>query len=357
MIHSSAGDQQLPFVAVLERQSRQMARLLDDLLEASRVTQNKIELRKRVIDVRTVTEEAADVVRSQMELRGLQFMVELDPEPVLVEGDAARLQQIQVNLLSNAAKYTPSGGRVRLQLRKDKGAAIIRVEDTGAGIPPMMLHSIFDMFVQSPRTLDRAGGGLGVGLTLVRALVEMHGGTVSARSDGEGKGSEFVVRLPLATTASEALAEAEPLPQPRRVLVVEDNSDSRDMLCALLSRAGFECHAAESGTAALALAAEVAPEIVILDVGLPEMDGFEVARRLRANPKHAGLRLVALTGYGQATDRAASAEAGFDDHIVKPINSDELLRLLSGQPTHPVPERAGGNGHDSNRGLLGASTP
>jgi two-component system CheB/CheR fusion protein len=356
MIQSSANEQQLSFVGVLERQSRQMSRLLDDLLEASRVTQNKIELRKEVIDIRAVTEEAADVVRSQMEASGLEFSVDVEAEPVFVDGDSARLQQIQVNLLSNAAKYTARGGRVRLQLRRESGVAVIRVEDTGAGIPAAMLDSIFDMFVQSPRTLDRAGGGLGVGLTLVRALVEMHGGTVMARSEGEGKGSELVVRLPLAApVAAEAprLPEPVPLPRPVRILVVEDNLDSREMLCALLSRAGFECHAADNGAAALALANEVMPEVVILDVGLPEMDGFEVARRMRADPKHDGVRLMALTGYGQAADRAASAEAGFDDHVVKPVNSEELLRLLAGRHTRLRPEPVGRK-LEAQRGLFDA---
>jgi two-component system, chemotaxis family, CheB/CheR fusion protein len=322
-----------PAIAVLERQSQQMARLLDDLLEASRVTQNKIELRRHVLDLRDVASEAADVVRGAMEAQGVTFTTELPAEPVPIDGDPARLQQVQINLLSNAAKYTPAGGRVRLRLTREGQEAVICVQDDGAGIPAAMLESVFDLFVQSHRTLDRAAGGLGVGLTLVRSLVQMHGGTVSARSEGEGKGSEFVVRLPLALTApvQAALPPPEaraPVPRGATVVVVEDNADSREMLCTLLEGAGFVCHTAGAGMAALALVDQVHPDIVILDVGLPEMNGFEVARRIRSNPEHADVRLIAVTGYGQAADRAASREAGFDSHLVKPVQVDQLLALL-----------------------------
>jgi two-component system, chemotaxis family, CheB/CheR fusion protein len=326
-------------MGVLERQSQQMARLLDDLLEASRVTQNKIDLRKRVLDLRTVAAEAADAVRGSMDAQGLQFEVELEGEPIVVEGDPARLQQIQVNLLSNAAKYTSRGGHVRLQVSREPGTAVIRVQDDGTGIPPTMLDSIFDLFVQSSRTLDRAAGGLGVGLTLVRALVQMHGGTVNAYSDGEGRGSRFVVHLPLAagqTAEPPELERARPaLPETARVVIVEDNSDSREMLCALLEHAGFECHAAAAGASGLVLVDDVRPDIVIVDVGLPEMNGFEVARRIRANPRHEGVCLIALTGYGQASDRAASSRAGFDEHLVKPVHAEQLLALLGSMRRGP----------------------
>ena len=318
---------------ILDRQSHQMARLLDDLLEASRVTQNKIELRRGTVDLGAITREAADAVRAQMDARGIDFATHIPPEPIAVDGDPARLQQIQVNLLHNAAKFTPRGGHVVLEVARGGNAAVVRVRDDGAGIPAHMLDSVFDLFVQSSRTLDRAAGGLGVGLTLVRSLVTMHEGTVTAHSEGEGRGSEFVVRLPLAAPAPppepDGSRRRPVLGQSARVLVVEDNGDSRELLCELLEQAGFECRAAESGVAALDLAAEFRPDIAILDLGLPGMDGFEVARRLRRDSRHAGLCLVALTGYGQASDRAISREAGFDEHLVKPVQGEQLLALLA----------------------------
>ena len=325
---------QLRPVEILERQSRQMARLLDDLLEASRVTQNKIELRRRVVDLRTTAAEAADAVRTQMHDRGLQFTVDLDPEPLWVFADSARLQQVQVNLLTNAIKYTPRGGTVALQVARDgNGSAVIRVSDSGDGIPSQMLESIFDLFVQAKHTLDHSDGGLGVGLTLVRALVEMHGGTVTAHSDGDGTGSEFSVRLPLASHAEATQREdSTPLTLPpvgTTVVVVEDSADSREMLCTMLAHAGVTCHSASDGTSGLTLIDDVSPDIVILDVGLPGMDGLEVARRIRSNPRHRTVRLIALTGYGLDSDRRATKEAGFDYHLVKPMQLEELLTVLA----------------------------
>src|SRR5688572_5720522 len=313
-------------VAILERQSQQMARLLDDLLEVSRVTQNKIDLRRRVVDLRLISAEAADAVRPQMAEKGLQFTVDLDPEPLWVFGDATRLQQIQINLLSNAVKYTPRGGLVLLRVAREDSGAVIRVSDNGNGISPHLLESIFELFVQGKHTLDHAGGGLGVGLTLVRALVEMHGGTVTARSDGEGKGSEFVVRLPLARAdrASEPNPSLPPLrrsPKGTRIVIVEDNDDNRHMLCDLLTIAGFECASADDGASGLALIDETRPDIAIIDLGLPSINGFDLAERLRSEPRHADLYLIALTGYGQPADRASALRAGFDAHLVKPVNT------------------------------------
>ncbi|HVV49757.1 MAG TPA: chemotaxis protein CheB [Polyangia bacterium] len=331
-------------VQILQRQSEQMAHLLDDLLEASRVTQNKIELRREIIDLTAVARIAAESVQQSMETRGIDFSTEIEESPLWVDGDPARLQQIQANLLSNARKYTPAGGRITFETRREGDTAVIRVKDTGVGVPKEMLDSIFELFVQSRRTLDRSAGGLGVGLTLVRALVHMHGGTVSVNSDGEDKGSEFVVRLPLSPRAPAAappptLSTRRQWREGTRVAVVEDNADSRDLLCELLTANGFECHAAASGPAGLALLDEVRPAIAILDVGLPEMDGFELARRLRAAPEHADMFLIALTGYGRPADRAASREAGFDEHLVKPVRMDELLRVLrEGRRLEGAPE-------------------
>jgi two-component system CheB/CheR fusion protein len=321
---------------VMDRQSQQMAHLLDDLLEASRVTQNKIELKKERVDLNTAVNEASESVRDQMEARGIHFERNLLREPLPVVGDSARLQQIQVNLLNNAAKYTHRGGRVRLTTERDGDQAVIRVRDDGAGIGPEMLEAVFDLFVQSGRTLDRSGGGLGVGLTLVRSLVTLHGGTVAAHSDGEGQGSEFVVRLPLAADGEGQLRAPHivarsrtPVRDGAKIIVVEDNEDSRELLCELVSAEGFACETAESGVAGLALVDKTNPDIVILDLGLPELDGFEVARRIRRDPRHAGIFLIALTGYGQSADRHAAKEAGFDEHLVKPVQTEHLLNLLS----------------------------
>ncbi len=327
------------FLEILERQSMQMSRLLDDLLEASRVTQNKIELRRSTLDLRRALREAADAVRGLMESRGIELRVNVDGAPLHVSGDPARLQQVHVNLLSNAAKYTPRGGHVLLSVERDGAEAVVCVRDDGAGIPREMLDSVFDLFVQSPRTLDRAQGGLGLGLTLVRSLVAMHDGTVVAHSDGEGKGSEFVVRFPLAAGAVQE-ERAAPRPASQRaggtkVVIVEDSSDSREMLCEYLTRSGFDCRSAESGIDGVALIEEMRPDWAVIDVGLPGMDGLEVARRVRNNPDLDTTYLIALTGYGQPADRAAAHAAGFDEHLVKPVLPERLLTLLSGQSSTP----------------------
>ena len=325
------------FLGILERQSAQMANLLDDLLEASRVTQNKITLKRHVLDLRSAAREAAETARGLIESRGLTFTIDLDGEPLWIDADQARLQQIQANLLNNAAKYTPKGGHVTLRVGYEDNEAVFRLRDDGVGLPPEMTESVFELFVQSKRTLDRSGGGLGVGLTLVRSLVTMHGGTVNVHSDGEGKGCEFVVRFPL-TDRKEPQAEPppshtesvrRPLREGATIVVVEDQADSRETLCELLSQEGFACRTAENGSEGLALIDELRPPAAILDVGLPGIDGFEVARRLRADPKHSGMLLIALTGYGQAAERARGQEAGFDEHLVKPVNLDELVGLLA----------------------------
>jgi two-component system CheB/CheR fusion protein len=318
---------------VLERQSQQMARLLDDLLEASRVTQNKIELRKTIVDLRIVIRDTVDALRSQVDARALALNIEVPDEPLYVLGDPARLQQIHANLLNNAAKYTPRGGKISIEAKRLDGHALVQVRDNGVGIPKEMLDSVFELFVQSNRSLERAAGGLGVGLTLVRSLVAMHGGEVSAKSDGEGKGSDFTMKMPLATDVP-PIEIAPPTPRTRvpsgaRVVIVEDNKDSREMLCEALDHAGFECHTAGNGLEAIALIDKVRPDIAILDVGLPGIDGFEIARRVRANPRHANICLIALTGYGQASDRITSREAGFDEHLVKPARAETLLGLIS----------------------------
>ncbi len=316
---------------VVDRQTRQMGHLLDDLLEVSRVTENKIELRKRVVDLRDVVTEASDAVGPLMRARELSFSVTAPEEPLYVLGDPTRLQQIQVNLLSNAAKYTEPGGHVSLHVEQEDGAALVRVRDDGVGIARDMLDSVFELFVQSARTLDRSAGGLGVGLTLARSLVSMHGGTISVHSEGEGKGSEFTVRFPLVDGPASERPAPRPASKPAgraRVLIVEDNDDSRELLCQLLERNGFDCRSANTGTRALEELRTFAPDVAVLDVGLPEMDGFELARRIRRDPEHAHIILIAVTGYGRASDHEASREVGFDGHLVKPVNTTHLLSLL-----------------------------
>jgi two-component system CheB/CheR fusion protein len=326
------GDE-MRLVSIVDRQSQQMSHLLDDLLEASRVTQNKIELRRQVLDLGAVVREAAEAARGMTESRGVTLEADIAAEPIWVDGDASRLQQLQMNMLSNAAKYTPRGGHIRLSAGRDGDYAVIRVKDDGVGIPPDMLDAVFDLFVQSHSTLDRADGGLGLGLTLVRSLVQMHGGTVVANSDGPGKGSEFVVRLPIAKAPEEDVAPSRGIAWPTdargRVVIVEDNVDSREMLKEMLSIAGFECHAVEDATRALVLLGRVKPNVAIVDVGLPGMDGFELARRIRTDATNSQMYLVALTGYGQAADRARALDAGFDEHLVKPVSPESLMRLLA----------------------------
>jgi two-component system CheB/CheR fusion protein len=331
---------------VLSRQSQQMSRLLDDLLEVSRVTQDKIELRRHCQDIRQVVREAAEVGREQLELHQVSLTVDIDEEPLLVEADAARLQQILANLLNNAAKYTPPGGHVALSARRDGKQVVLSVKDDGMGIPPQMIEDVFELFVQSPRTLDRSEGGLGVGLTLVRGLVERHGGQVSAHSDGEGQGAEFVVRLPSAQghPASTPPPEAKDMlnqDNPKlEIVVVEDNDDSRMMMCELLELSGFHCHTAATGPLGLELVKEHRPDVALIDIGLPELDGLEVARLLRQDARNDQVFLVALTGYGQREDRDAAHRAGFDAHLVKPVDFTALLALLRSHHAKRIAERA-----------------
>jgi PAS domain S-box-containing protein len=318
-----------------QRQVRHMTRLIDDLLDVSRITRGKIQLRKELTDLGAVVSRAVETSRPLIESRRHELAVKLPQEPVRVQVDTTRLEQIVANLLNNAAKYTEPGGRIWVTAERSGNEAIISVGDTGIGIPTEMLPRIFDMFVQVDRSLDRAQGGLGIGLTLVKSLVEMHGGNVHVRSAGTGQGSEFIVRLPL-PRGSEVQA---PLPAPavatangksRRVLVVDDNVDAARSLSMLLQAFGHEVCTAHDGQAALETAASFHPQVVLLDIGLPKLDGYEVARRLRCQPGLEKALLVALTGYGQEGDRRRSEEAGMDWHLVKPVDPAELERILAG---------------------------
>jgi PAS domain S-box-containing protein len=318
-----------------ERQVQYMARLLDDLLDMARISRGRIELRKEVVDVAAVVGSTVEAVRPLIEERRHEFTVSLPAGPLRVQADPMRLEQVLTNLLNNAAKYTDPGGHVRLSAEMEGSEVVLRVRDSGIGIAPDMLPRIFDLFVQAERHLDRSQGGVGIGLTLVKRLVELHGGRVEAHSAGPGQGSEFVVRLPAASERGErgegaaAGSEAPRVPR-RRVLVVDDNPDAADSFALLLRLAGQDVRTAYDGPSALARAEEFRPELVFLDIGMPGMDGYELARRLRAHPDLEGVGLVALTGWGQEEDRRRSQEAGFDRHLVKPVEPKMLGELLAG---------------------------
>ena len=319
---------------VVERQVQHMTRLVDDLLDVSRITRGKIQLQKEPTDVAALVARAVETARPLIEARKHELTVSIPPEPVRVEGDAIRLAQVIGNLLHNSAKYSDEGQQIWLTVGLEKSEVVIKVRDTGIGIPAESLPRVFDLFSQADHSLDRSQGGLGIGLTLVRSLVEMHGGSVQAFSGGSGKGSEFVVRLP---TASEIRPEAPApknagrpvLPPARRILVVDDNVDGAESLAMLLKLSGHEVITVHNGPAALEAARAVQPEIVLLDIGLPGMNGYEVARRLRQQPEMEKVLLVAVTGYGQEEDRRRSKNAGFDRHLVKPLTLDDLDKLLA----------------------------
>jgi PAS domain S-box-containing protein len=322
---------------VMSRQVQHMARLIEDLLDVSRVNRGRIELRKEVVDVAALAAQTAEAVRPLFAESGQGLSVELPPGPLPVEGDPTRLEQILMNLLGNAAKYTDRGGRVWLTAGREGPDVVLRVRDTGIGIAAEMLPRIFDPFVQAERRLDRSQGGIGLGLTLVRRLAELHGGCVEAASSGPGRGSEFTVRLPAragvgageraAAGAGRALATPG-----RRILIVDDNVDAAESLALLLVLKGHDARAVYDGPSAVGLAAAFCPQLVLLDLGMPGMDGYEVARRLRQQPGLEGAVLVALTGWGQQEDRRRSRQAGFDHHLVKPVESGKLDELLGTGP-------------------------
>jgi len=317
---------------VVARQAQQLSRLIEDLLDVSRVSRGRIDLRRTQIDLREILQTSVDTTRPLIEARRHALSVELSSAALLVDGDGDRLTQVFSNLLNNAAKYTEPGGQIRIEAGLDGDAVVVSVSDTGIGIQPQMLRRVFDLFTQAPVALDRAQGGLGIGLTLVRSLVEMHHGTVRADSRGTGCGSTFTVHLPLSTARMRPEVAAVEPPRPRqrrvRVLVVDDNLDAADALGHLLRLDGHEALLAHSGPGALQIVDELVPDIVLLDIGLPELDGFEVARRMRSRFGNR-VRLVALTGYGSNADRDLSREAGFDEHWVKPISAVDLQRIVA----------------------------
>jgi PAS domain S-box-containing protein len=318
---------------VLARQTAQLGRLVEDLLDVSRITRSALMLDRRPADVRPILRHAIDASRQWFEQRQQSFDLSLPEERLVADVDEVRLSQIVQNLLHNSAKYTPNGGRIELSAARDGGEVVIRVRDNGIGMSPDMLSSAFELFKQAQQGLDRSQGGLGVGLTLVQRLVRMHNGTVQARSDGQGRGSEFIVRLPLRAE--------QPIVRPttggstandggtrRRILVVDDNRDAAQALRLLLEGDGHEVRVAGDGPSGLALARQFRPDVALLDIGLPKMNGYELAQRLREEPTLEATLLVAVTGYGQMHDRARASASGFHHHLVKPVEFGALQQLL-----------------------------
>jgi PAS domain S-box-containing protein len=331
---------------LIDRQMQQMTRLIDDLLDTSRIGTGKIELRRERVELADVVHGAVEASRPLIAQYQHELRIELPPGPVWLNGDLVRLSQVFCNLLNNAARYTPQGGRIEIVAVRADAGVTVAVRDNGIGIPREMLPKVFEMFTQVDRSLERSRGGLGIGLTLVRQLVELHGGKVEARSDGVGCGSEFVVRLPVVADAAgrSRAATAPPLPVvgQRRVLVVDDNQDAAESLSMLLRLMGHECHTAHDGLDGLERARELQPDLAFIDLGLPGMNGYDVAAAIRQEPWGRRARLVALTGWGQAEDRRRSREAGFDGHLVKPVAMDQLTSALDAVRTSGVAAAAAG---------------
>ena len=319
---------------LMRRQIDHMVRLVDDLLEVSRITRGKVELHRAPLQVQAVIDDALELSRPLLERSGHQLALDIGDVGLRVSGDAVRLTQVFANLLNNAAKYTPAGGRISLSVARAGAMALVQIRDSGVGLAPHMLSSVFDMFVQVSGTARVAQGGLGIGLTLVKSLVEMHGGSVEAASAGLGRGATFTVRLPLvAETPLPAHASPPPpamavSPTARTVLVVDDNRDAADSLTELLGVMGATALAAYSGDEALQVAVQRHVDIAVLDIGMPVMDGCDLARALRARLGAATPLLIALTGWGQPADRDRIARAGFDHHLLKPVDAAELIALL-----------------------------
>jgi PAS domain S-box-containing protein len=317
----------------------QLARLVDDLLDVTRITRGLLTLRREVVVFGDIVQRAIDTVRAFLEQREIALTVTLPPREVKIHADAARIEQVVANLLTNAAKYTDAGGRVTVALGYDNGEAVLSVRDTGIGIPADLLPRVFDLFVQAEQSLDRRPGGLGIGLTLVKQLVEMHGGRVAAHSEGVGRGAEFIVRLPAAVGQRPTLAaDAAPLRRAaveRRVLIVEDNADAAESLKMLLELLGMHVRTVGDGVTALEAARANPPDVMLIDIGLPGMNGYELAEHIRRDERLRYTTLVALTGYGQEEDRQRALAAGFDYHLVKPVDFDTVERLVAGIPTTP----------------------
>jgi signal transduction histidine kinase len=318
---------------ILERQVKHMVRLVDDLLEVSRITRNKIELRKEPVELAAVIQNAVETSSPLIDANQHQLALSLPSRPVLLDGDMVRLGQVFANLLNNAAKYTPPGGQIWLTARCIDREVIVSVRDTGSGIPTNLIPRIFEPFVQAEHGMGRTQGGLGIGLTLVKRFVEMHGGTVEVKSSVIGQGTEFVVRLPMTSHGhagnTEAAGQSPALLLPRRILVVDDNRDAAESLATLLKLLGANLRIAYSGNEAMQAIRQFLPHVVLLDLGLPDMNGYEIARWVREQADLRDVRLIALTGWGQEDARSRSRDAGFDYHLVKPADVNVLESLLN----------------------------
>ena len=316
---------------VISRQAAHMKRLVDDLLDVSRVTSGKIGIEKKPVDLRSVITMAVDALRGTAAERGHTITTHLAEAPLIVMGDPTRLHQVMTNLLMNSMKFTPPQGRIDVSAEWRDEIAHVQVTDTGIGMSASLLRHVFEPFVQGPEALDRPEGGLGIGLTLVKSIVELHGGTVTASSGGSDQGSTISLTLPLCdthSTADDGSSPAQRVHTATRILIVDDNQDSADSLAMMLRLEGHDVHVANDGPQALALVEEVQPAVVVLDIGLPNMSGYEVARRLKSMPLNTSIRLIALTGYGQDDDLRAAFDAGFEQHLTKPVDPAELLRAI-----------------------------
>jgi CheY-like chemotaxis protein len=320
---------------LMERQVTHLVRLIDDLMDVGRITRGKLALRKERVELATVIAAAVDTSRPLIEASSHELSLTVPDRPIYVDADPTRLAQVFSNLLNNAAKYTEPGGDIALIAERQGSDVVVTVRDNGIGIPPEMLPRVFEMFTQVDRSLERSQGGLGIGLSLVKGIVEMHGGSVEARSGHQGRGSEFVVRLPIVvagtpqpTTGRAGPAAVDPAAG-RRILVVDDNEDSARSLARLLKMTGHEACTAHDGGKAVEVAEQHRPEVILLDIGLPVMNGYDVARAIRGRPWGGDVAIVALTGWGQDADRRRSKESGIDHHLVKPVDPAELERLLA----------------------------
>jgi two-component system CheB/CheR fusion protein len=328
------GEEARKAMAILRRQVDHLVHIVDDLLDVTRIARNKVHLQREPLDLGGLVRRTMDDHLPEFEARGIALEGDIDPEPLWAEADGTRLAQVIGNLLANALKFTPRGGRVDVGLRREGNQAVLTVRDNGVGITPEICARIFEPFIQAPQTLDRSRGGLGLGLAMVKGLVELHGGMVDVTSGGPGLGCEFTVRLPLvaAPQAKAAPAPRAPTSQRRRVLVIEDTVDAADALCDLLALEGHDTRVAYDGPSGIAMARDFRPDVVFCDIGLPEMDGYEVARAMRADDALRGMYLVALSGYARPEDREHSAQAGFDCHLAKPPSTETLIRVIGERP-------------------------